>query len=279
MKYSALRHRIHEFCGGSRVKRILVFYFIGFLFVRSWHIRKAIWAWARKAPSRPLNILEAGGGLGQWPYRLTRMNNSWNVVSVDSDLLTVSEGNQFFQKCRINKGIFLHESLENHNKPNAYDMALLVDVVQCYKSTENLLKKVHSNLRPCGNLILTTFTKTKGKAFVSLHNKGEKEEYYSKDGFSMAGLKKILKEQGFRRIKAHYFMGNYGLWSWRIGFQFPLVATRSSFGLFCFYLLPFYYLLALPICGLLNIIDSTRVNRDGIGLIFYAEAKKEQDEC
>ena len=279
MKYSKIRNRIHDFCGGSKWRRIFIYHFVGYLFVRSLHLKRAIGAWARKAPTRPLHILEVGGGLGQWPYYLTRINKFWNVISVDDDLQTVSENNAFFHKLGVSKAVFLHQELTEYKNEGAFDMALLVDVIQCYESTPDLLECVYNKLRPGGNVILTTFTKTKGRSFVQLHNTEQEEEIYCKDGFGMKDLKKQMKLQGFRRIKAHYFMGTYGLLSWRIGFQFPMAATRTSFGLLFFYLLPFYYLIALPLCGILNFLDSHMANPDGVGLIVTGEKKQDGDEC
>jgi hypothetical protein len=96
-------------------------------------------------------------------------------------------------------------------------------------------------------------------------------EEHVRNGYSKEEITEKLQTAGFKKIDVKYSYGIPGKISWRLCMKLPILALNAS-KLF-FVLLPFYYILVLPFCLILNYIDMMTFHKKGTGLI--VTAKKE----
>jgi hypothetical protein len=87
-------------------------------------------------------------------------------------------------------------------------------------------------------------------------------------GYEMAEIKQLFREHGFHKVKAHYYEGFAGQLGRSIGVKIPLGIIRIS-RLFAV-LLPFYYLIAIPLVIALNWVDSHTAQVSGKGILLLA---------
>jgi hypothetical protein len=81
-------------------------------------------------------------------------------------------------------------------------------------------------------------------------------------------MKEKLKLAGFTKAKTHYSYGKPGQISWRLSMSIPMKMLNLSKAFFI--ILPFYYLIVMPIALVLNFIDSHTAHSTGTGLIVKA---------
>ena len=89
-----------------------------------------------------------------------------------------------------------------------------------------------------------------------------------RDGYNVEELKDKLDEAGLEPVRAIYTYGVYGSLAWRMLIKTPMRLLGVS-RLFLA-MLPFYYLLVLPIGLVLHILDVRTHNETGTGLIVIA---------
>jgi hypothetical protein len=93
-------------------------------------------------------------------------------------------------------------------------------------------------------------------------------EEHVRPGYNKEELIRKLKDAGLEPIRAMYTYGNYGSKAWRLLLKWPmqmLARTKAAFAL-----LPFYYIVALPIGTALNALDVRNENETGTGLLVVA---------
>jgi len=77
-----------------------------------------------------------------------------------------------------------------------------------------------------------------------------------------------LDRAGLRVDTIDYTYGKYGSLAWRISIKWPMLMLSASF--FTVLILPFYYLVVLPLAMILNTLDVSSKNETGTGLIVVA---------
>jgi hypothetical protein len=89
-----------------------------------------------------------------------------------------------------------------------------------------------------------------------------------RDGYNIKDIEKKLIRAGFSGIRARYAYGWPGKISWKLSMKLPIMMLNTS-KLF-YVLLPFYYLLTLPLSMPLNWLDVRLDHKTGTGLIVKA---------
>ena len=122
-------------------------------------------------------------------------------------------------------------------------------------------------LRPGGSLIINTPSDQGG----SDTHEGKEEGFIAehvRDGYGIEEILEKLDRAGLQVDTIDYTYGKYGSLAWRISIKWPMLMLSASF--FTVLILPFYYLVVLPLAMILNTLDVSSKNETGTGLIVVA---------
>ena len=241
-----------------------LYFFLDLLLLRTWHIKKAL---RKLRPELPDNaeILDAGSGLGQHIWRMTRMNRNWKITGVDIDKSQTDDCTEFFRKTGFSDRItFRVADLTVFNEPDKYNLILSVDVMEHISDDESVFRNFCSSLSEKGILLIST---PSDKGGSGVHGRDERSFIgeHVRNGYSIPEISQKLTAAGFSNTEAKYTYGIPGNISWLLSMKYPVqLLNRSSvFAIF----LPLYYLIILPVALILNIIDLRLNHKTGTGLI------------
>ncbi len=247
--------------------RRLFYYLLDLLLLRTWHVHRELRAWAKGRTQEPLNILDAGSGYGQYTYWLSGLSKLWQILAVDVKDDQVADSNQFFRAIGRTNVQFAVQDLVLYQEPNAFDLALSVDVMEHILEDVEVFRNLHASLKDGGMLLISTPSDQGGS---DVHGDDETSfiEEHVRDGYNIHEIQQKLRTAGFERIEARYSYGEPGQVSWRLSMKYPILMLGRS-RLF-FVLLPFYYALVFPLCLVLNSWDARTMHDSGTGLIVKA---------
>jgi 2-polyprenyl-3-methyl-5-hydroxy-6-metoxy-1,4-benzoquinol methylase len=272
MQYDPIKQKLGVFFNRNSVLRILFYNLLDLLLLRTWHIQKEIkkWTAGRKKSIGVFyntHILDAGAGFGQYTYYLSKINSSWNILSIDLKEDQVGDCNNFFRKIKKGSVLFKTGDLTTFTAENTFDLVVCVDVMEHIKEDELVFRNFYNSMKKDGMLLISTPSDQGGS---DVHGDGDTSfiEEHVRDGYNIAEIERKLKTAGFNEIEARYSYGAPGKISWRLSMKYPILALGIT-KLF-FLVLPFYYLIIYPICYFLNYLDTSIKWETGTGLIVKA---------
>lgn len=270
MQYEPIKRSLGKFFSGPFMRRVLYF-LLDILLLRTWHVKKAL----RKArilfPSQA-SVLDAGSGLGQYTWRMARMNRGWKITGTDIDCEQINDCQKFFRKTGLSERVdFKCDDLADYRCPGTYDLILSVDVMEHIKEDEKVFRNFFDSLKAKGMLIVSTPSDQggsdvhdeKGESFIDEH---------VRNGYSAAEIMQKLTSAGFIDINLSFTYGKPGSLSWLFLMKYPVKMLNISY-LF-FILLPFYYLVFFPVSVILNIFDVSLKHKKGTGLLVTGRREK-----
>lgn len=262
MKQQELKSAVQQVCKQSSLLQRILFSVLNAVTVRTWHVKRELKKWMRTAPERA-HVLDAGSGVGQFSYWLSQVRPSFSVLAIDNCMEHVCGGNKFVRETKQTNLHFKSACVSQIDQENAFDMILCTQVLEYISDDQQTLENFHNALRESGRIIITT--KTQYKEDICHEDKAQG---IARCGYQMAALKEKVKAAGFRKVKAHYSGGKFGRLAEKIGFSLPIrmLKLSSAFAV----ILPFYYILALPISMVLNWMDSHSAHKDGEGIVLLA---------
>ena len=266
MHYDPIKRRLGNVFNKSPFLRKTFYNLLDLLLLRAWHIHKEIKKWA-KGKGDNVNILDAGAGFGQYSYYLSGMNPNWKILAVDVKEEQVDDCNRFFAEIGRKNVTFEIADLTKFVKPEAYDLALSVDVMEHILEDVLVFKNIHASLKPGGMLLISTPSDQGGS---DVHGEGETSfiEEHVRDGYNIKEIEDKLRSAGFSKVEARYSYGTPGKISWKLSMKYPILmlGTSMAFGI----ILPVYYLLTYPFAYALNYADTQVNHPTGTGLIVKA---------
>ncbi len=272
MKYEPIKDFLNKIFRAPGARKIF-YRLIDILLLRTWHIHREIKQWIRTAPDKP-QVLDAGSGLGQHSYFIARKCKQCNITGVDVNSAQVESNNRFFERIGLGQRVkFVTGRLEDYVCEHCYDLVLNIEVIEHIEDDRRVIENFFKSLRPGGVLILST---------PSLfgdhdHDHGEEDEAQAqgsfvdehvRDGYDADDLRQMLLETGFTDVKVKFMYGRYGGVAWKLTMKYPIIMLNKSF-LF-FLVLPFYYLVTMPIALVLNYLDTVVDNEKGGSLLVIA---------
>lgn len=267
MQYEPIKRSLNKLISGSVLIRKIFYRLLDLILLRTWHVGRALKRTAGDLPVQA-NILDAGCGLGQYSWRMSRMNRSWKVTGVDIDDEQIGECNDFFKKAGLaNRTSFRTADLETYSIPGTFDLILSVDVMEHIRDDEKVFLNFHESLKTGGYLIISTPSDQGGSGTHSENDKSFIDEHV-RNGYSKDDITRKLAGAGFRDIKVNYTYGTPGNISWHLTMKYPVRMLNISY--IFFIILPFYYLVTLPVSFILNIFDLNIYHKKGTGLIITA---------
>jgi SAM-dependent methyltransferase len=266
MHYDPIKRSLGKVFNQTPTLRILFYRLLDLLLLRSWHIRRALKRWYKNAP-RPVHILDAGFGFGQYTYRMASSMDHQEIVGIDVKEEQVADCSQFIQQCGLNKVVFQTGDLTHYVRPDYYDLVLCVDVMEHVEEDVQVLTNYCQSLKKGGMLLISTPSDQGGS---DVHADGETSfiEEHVRDGYSIEDMSAKLKMAGFSKWEINYSYGPFGSASWKISMKYPMLMLNTTY-LF-FLILPIYYVVLFPIAFLLNALDVRMHNTSGTGLIVKA---------
>jgi 2-polyprenyl-3-methyl-5-hydroxy-6-metoxy-1,4-benzoquinol methylase len=266
MHYDPIKKVLGNVFGKSAWSRILFYKMLDLLLLRTWHIHRELRKWKKSAPPKA-HILDAGSGFGQYSYFMSKMSDNFSILGLDVKTDQVAECNTFFHQIGKENVMFKVADLTKLDKKDCFDLVLCVDVMEHIEEDVLVMTNYQRSLREGGLLIISTPSDQGGS---DVHDEGQTSfiEEHVRDGYGKQEIKDKLKLAGFQKVKVHYSYGIPGQISWRFSMKYPMKMLNIS-KLF-FLILPFYYIIVMPVAMVLNFVDSRTAHSSGTGLVVLA---------
>ncbi|GEO05988.1 methyltransferase type 11 [Adhaeribacter aerolatus] len=268
MQYDPIKRVLGNTFNKTPFLRRLFYNLLDLLLLRTWHVHKELRAWAQGKKDKAQHILDAGSGFGQYTYYLSGLSTAWKISAVDVKEEQIADSNQFFTRIGRSRQVkFSVADLVTFRQPNAYDLALSVDVMEHILEDVEVFRNIQASLRPGGMLLISTPSDQGGS---DVHGDDESSfiEEHVRDGYNINEIQDKLRLAGFSKVQARYSYGKPGQISWRLSMKYPILMLGKSKAFFL--LLPFYYLITFPFCLVLNWLDANQTHPTGTGLIVKA---------
>lgn len=267
MEQREFRQALRNFLHSRPGFRAIFYTGLEALVVSFWHIRKELWRIALAQGRRSIHVLDAGSGMGQYEHFMSSRFPLWNICALDRDEVEVSECNRYFVERKKFRVFFKKADLNEFIQPSCFDLVLSVNVLEYMPDDQRILRNFYDSLRSQGNLLLAVQSDKSKYIQPNFTNKllGNQEAVHH---YNALGLKKLLKEIGFTRIKAHYAYGYSGRLSTRLGVRFPKYLLKQSRD--WLWVLPLYFLFTYPVILLLNLLDVVFGHWQGSELVVRA---------
>ena len=270
MDYDPIKDRLGDvFTRSPRLNK--TFYrLLDTVFLRAWYVRREVRALIETMPAdRPVRVLDAGTGFGQYAYFLLDTFPNVEVVAVDVKAEYLARARRFFdQTPHAGRITFRRLDLtEPMDEQDAYDLVLSVDVMEHIEDDRAVFANVARVLRPGGYLVVNTPSDQGGSGVTDASDESFIGEHV-RDGYPPAELQEKLETAGLAVVDWMYTYGRYGSAAWRLLIKWPIQLLNRSMALGV--VLPFYYVPALPAGLVLNALDLRWKNPTGTGLLMIA---------
>lgn len=267
MHFEPFKHLAGKIVKKSPLLRKVFYFTLGVIFLRSWHFRKALKKVGQNLPP-DASVLDAGSGMGQHTWWMARNFRGWKIKGIDIISEQVNDCNEFFRRSGMGNRIsFEVADLVNYSEENQYDLIVSVDVIEHIENDIQVFKNFWSSLKNGGVLLITTPSDRGGSGITSAGNPSFIDEHV-RNGYSTEEITDKLKSAGFSNIETTYTYGKPGHVSWLISVKYPAVLLDKS--LIFAIMLPFYFVIVLPLALILNTIDLNSVHKTGTGLLIKA---------
>lgn len=268
MQYDPIKRTLGVFFNRAPWMRVMFYKMLDTLLLRTWHIKRNLKSLRSTLPQN-IQVLDAGSGYGQYSYSLAKVSDGWNICAVDVKDEQVEDCNSFFKKIGLgNRVKFEVQDLTTYIAPAKYSLILSVDVMEHIEDDRSVFKNFYQSLSGKGVLLIST-PSDQGGSDAHDHDDASFIEEHVRNGYSKEDITEKLQSAGFRNIDVKYSYGTPGKISWRLCMKFPIQALNVS-KLF-FVILPFYYVVVMPFCLILNYVDSVNYHKSGTGLIVTAK--------
>jgi 2-polyprenyl-3-methyl-5-hydroxy-6-metoxy-1,4-benzoquinol methylase len=229
--------------------------------LRVWHIirelrRLGLWS------SRPLTVLDAGGGEGAFAYFLARKFPGWKVVVADNEPATIARGLRI--KSRLNlANLDVREADLVHFADDAlYDLIICSDVLEHIVEDELVVKGLAQVLKPGGVLIVTSpsVPQPRHLRLVAWRERrvGFKPSDYGhvRAGYSHQELRRVMGAAGLDVERTRTTFGPFGTLMFDL--FFVTGDNRPN---------PIVYLALLPLYLVLSVLDLYLPGRHGAAIL------------
>ncbi|MGA1977521.1 MAG: class I SAM-dependent methyltransferase [Bacteroidales bacterium] len=266
MQYEPIKDLLGKFFSGPLFLRKFLYTCLDLILLRTWHIKKALGRLKNKLPA-DATVLDAGSGLGQYSWRMCRLNKNWKIRGVDINESQVSDCNTFFRRAGMSARVsFSQADLALYIEPDTYNFILCVDVMEHIKEDDAVFSNFYKSLKNDGLLLIST-PSDKGGSDVHDDTKSFIDEHV-RNGYGIEEIKNKLARAGFRETETKYTYGKPGNISWLLTMKLPVRMLNVSY--FFFILLPFYYLVFFPVSMIFSFFDLCLRHKTGTGLLVIA---------
>ncbi|ARA93746.1 MAG: class I SAM-dependent methyltransferase [Bacteroidetes bacterium] len=268
MFYDPIKDRLGRFFSRTPALQRLFYGLLNLIFLRAWYVKREV----RRllgGMSGPLRVLDAGTGFGQYAYFIARHFPNAHVLAVDVKEDYLANARHFLdqtpQGAQVETAV---EDLTDLRAEGPFDFILSVDVMEHIEDDRAVFRHFARVLRPGGYVLINT-PSDQGGSDVQEEGDTSFIEEHVRDGYSRAELEAKLAEAGLQPVRSFYTYGPYGAAAWRLLIKGPIQLLGRSWA--ALFVLPFYYLFALPVGLALNALDLRQTNPTGTGLVVIAQ--------
>jgi len=242
--------------------RILFYKLLGIMFLREWYVKRELrhqlgnW-------NKPFTVYDAGSGFGQYSYYIAKHFPLATIYGIDLKEEQVADCNNFFRSVGLTQCSFTVEDLTQIQHSDKFDFILSVDVMEHIPDDIGVFHNFFQALRSGGTLLINTPPNLGGS---DAHSDNEESFIgeHARNGYGAEEIQKKLELAGFRVESIRYTYGTWGDRYWKIGIKYPMQMLNISKILFV--VLPFYYIIALPLILPMMWLDYNADNKTGTGL-------------
>jgi 2-polyprenyl-3-methyl-5-hydroxy-6-metoxy-1,4-benzoquinol methylase len=267
MQYDPIKKVLGDVARNSPWLRILFYKLLGGMFLREWYVKRELHRLLDNH-REPFKVYDAGSGFGQYSYFLAKHFPLATIYGIDVKKEQIADCNQFFQKIGLAQCSFSVEDLTQIQHTEKFDTILSVDVMEHIPDDLRVFRNFYRALKPGGQLFVNTPSNLGGSDVHSDKDESFVGEH-ARNGYGMDEIVHKLESVGFHVERIRYTYGRWGTIAWRLSIKYPLILLNGS-KLF-FALLPFYYLIVLPLVLPMMYYDYKTENKTGTGLNVVAK--------
>ena len=269
MKYDPIKDRLGRWARRHPLLQRLLYGLLNLLFLRAWYVRREVRRLLGALPAdRPVRVLDAGTGFGQYAYFVARTFSNAQVRAVDVKQEYLERAREFVDQTpyadRVDWAI---DDLTALQSEGPFDLILAVDVMEHIAEDETVFEHFARVLRPGGHVIINT-PSVHGGSDVQAEGDESFIGEHVREGYGREELAEKLRAAGLEPVRSVYTYGPYGSAAWRGLIKWPMQMLGTTWA--SLLVLPFYYAAALPLGLLLNATDVERDNERGTGLFMVA---------
>ena len=270
MQYDPIKDRIGQFVSRYPALQRIFYGLLNLLFLRAWYVRREVRRLLRaKYENRPIDVLDAGTGFGQYAYFIVRNFPQARVDAVDVKQDYLDRAQRFLDRTPYADQVtWAWDDLTALEAEGPYDLILSVDVMEHIEDDRAVFRNFERVLRPGGHVVINTPSDQGGSDVQADADESFIGEHV-RDGYNMQDLEEKLRDAGLEPVKSLYTYGEYGSTAWRWLIKRPMQMLGATWA--ALILLPLYYVAALPIGLYLNAKDMADTNETGTGLLVVAE--------
>ncbi|MFO7978239.1 MAG: class I SAM-dependent methyltransferase [Bacteroidales bacterium] len=268
MEYDPIKRTLGRVFNQHAVTRKMFYTLLDVLLLRAWHVHRELRRFFKDhGQLKEGHILDAGSGFGQYTWYMARKKPSWTIHAIDVKEEEISNCRHFFARTGLTNTTFEVQDLTRYVVANRYHLILSVDVMEHIEEDRKVFANFWQSLQKDGMLLIST-PSDQGGSDVQHQGDSSFIGEHVREGYSIEEITEKLQGAGFCKVEAHYTYGKPGSISWRLSMKYPILMLGTS-KLF-FLLLPFYYLLVMPLALLLNTMDVRMKHKSGTGLLVKA---------
>jgi len=263
--YDPLKAVLGRLVSRSVLGRRLFYTALGMLFLRQWHVRAALKRIART--KKVTGIFDAGSGYGQYTYLMGKLFPAAHITAMDVKDEQIDDCRWFTDHVGQKNATFEIGDLTMYARPEAFDLALSVDVMEHVLEDEAVYRNVFASLRKGGLFIITTpavdHAPPPSGNFASVI--GE----HVREGYTEQEFREKLTRAGFVVERMNRAYGPvWGRIAWLLLQRIPMKLLTIS-KLFAIVVVPWMIVFYLPaaLCMWLDVVLS---NRAGGGWVVTA---------
>ena len=271
MRYDPIKDRLEGLADRHPLLRRLFYGLLNMLFLRAWYVRRLVRQLLPR--DRPVRVLDAGTGFGQYAYFVARTFPLAEVMAVDVKVDYLARARQFIRQTpQATQVTFQVDDLTDLMAAGPFDLILSVDVMEHIADDEAVFRHFKRVLRQGGHAIINT-PSDKGGSDVQAPGDESFIEEHVRDGYAPAELRAKLERAGLEVVDLRYTYGPYGATAWQWLIRRPIQWVGRSWA--SVLPLPLYYAVTLPVGLLLHVLDVRTSNETGTGLLAVARNPSE----
>jgi SAM-dependent methyltransferase len=238
---------------------------LGALFLRQWHVRAALKRIANSSDVK--DIFDAGSGFGQYTYLMGKLFPKAKIFALDVKPEQIEDCNWFTEHVGQKGAHFELGDLTTFRRPDSFDLALSVDVMEHIADDESVFRNVFASLRKGGWFVINT-----PRAAVQSDPEAEFETVigeHVRAGYTEDEFVEKITRAGFRieRLRKTYG-APWGWLSWMLLLRIPMRLLTIS-KLFFVLVIPWVLVVYLP-SALFMWLDVHASGNDGWGWLMVA---------
>lgn len=242
IEYDPFKSVLGNMVRRSPLLRRFFYAILGALFLRQWHVR-AVLKQIANGPDKIRDIFDAGSGYGQYSYLMAKLFPQAKIYAVDVKEEQIEDCRRFFKARGKTNAQFELGDLTVFERPNSFDLALSVDVMEHILDDVAVYRHVYNSLRSGGVFIINTPRTGREESHENIDTPiGE----HVREGYTEAEFITKITDAGFRveklRKTYHPFWGRI---AWTILQRIPMWLISHS-KLLALVAIPWIVLLYMP---------------------------------